>query len=95
MLQIGGNDGNGVGPAAHGARVLVGARVARLRPHQLDLIRRTVAADCTNEEFDLFIEAAERYGLDPFRRQIMPLVFSRRNRRSAAWSSSLALMASG
>ena len=59
------------------AGVAVGRAQPRLRPHQLDLIRRTVANDCTSEEFDLFIEAAERYGLDPFRRQIMPLVFSK------------------
>jgi len=48
-----------------------------LRPHQLDLLRRTVAQDCSREEFDLFIETANRYGLDPFRRQITPLVFSK------------------
>ena len=44
------------------------------RPHQLELMRRTVAASCTDAEFDLFIEATQHYGLDPFRRQIMPLV---------------------
>ncbi len=49
----------------------------QLRPHQLDLIRRTIAKDCSREEFDLFIETAQRYGLDPFRRQIMPLVFAK------------------
>jgi len=48
-----------------------------LRPHQLDLLRRTIAKDCTREEFDLFIEAADRVGLDPFRRQIQPLVFGK------------------
>jgi phage recombination protein Bet len=48
-----------------------------LRPHQLDLIRRTLATDCTAQEFDLFIEAAQHYGLDPFRRQILPLVFNK------------------
>jgi phage recombination protein Bet len=51
--------------------------VPQLRPHQLDLIRRTIAKDCSREEFDLFIEVAQRYGLDPFRRQVMPLVFSK------------------
>ena len=44
---------------------------------QLALIKRTIAADCNDEEFNLFIEAARRMGLDPFRRQIMPLVFSK------------------
>ena len=53
------------------------ALAPQLRPHQLDLLRRTVANDCLREEFDLFIEVAQRYGLDPFRRQIMPLVFSK------------------
>src|SRR6185295_18046875 len=54
-----------------------GRSAGTLRPHQLDLLRRTVAKDCTREEFDLFIEAAIQYGLDPFQRQIMPLVFSK------------------
>ena len=72
----------GVGGAAPGSprplsSVPLAERMVRLRPHQLDLIRRTIAGECTNEEFDLFIEAAERYGLDPFRRQIMPLVFGK------------------
>lgn len=48
-----------------------------LRPHQLELLRRTVASECSRDEFDLFIEVAQRSGLDPFRRQIMPLVFSK------------------
>jgi len=48
-----------------------------LRPHQLELLQRTVAKDCSRAEFDLFIEAAENYGLDPFRRQIMPLVLAK------------------
>jgi phage recombination protein Bet len=44
---------------------------------QLDLIRRTVAADCNPAEFDLFVAAAQRAGLDPFRKQISALVFSK------------------
>lgn len=44
---------------------------------QLSLIKRTIASDCNEAEFDLFIEAARHMGLDPFRRQIMPLVFSK------------------
>ena len=51
--------------------------ISKLRPHQLDLLRRTIASDCNREEFDLFIETAEHYGLDPFRRHIMPLVFGK------------------
>ncbi len=52
-----------------------------LRPEytgkQLDLIRRTVAADCTDDEFNLFFEAARRVGLDPFRKQIYAVVYSK------------------
>lgn len=44
---------------------------------QLDLIRRTVALDCNPQEFDLFCEVARRHGLDPFRKQISALVFSK------------------
>lgn len=44
---------------------------------QLDLIRRTVAADCNPQEFDLFVAVAQRAGLDPFRRQISAIVFNK------------------
>ena len=46
---------------------------------QLALIKNTIAADCTDAEFDLFVEAAKSYRLDPFRKQIIPLVFSKNN----------------
>lgn len=44
---------------------------------QLALIRRTVAKDCDNTEFDLFMEMARRHGLDPFRKQIYAMVVSK------------------
>lgn len=46
---------------------------------QLDLIKKTKAPDCTDTEFNLFIEAASRYGLDPLLNQISCLVFSKKN----------------
>lgn len=46
-------------------------------PAQLALIRRTVAADTTPDEFNMFIEIAKRAGLDPFRRQLYCLVYSK------------------
>lgn len=46
---------------------------------QLDLIRRTVAADCSANEFDLFIEVAKRVGLDPFRKQIYAVVYNKKD----------------
>lgn len=48
-----------------------------LNARQIELIKRTVAADCNNDEFNLFIEVARRVRLDPFRKQITPLVFSK------------------
>jgi phage recombination protein Bet len=44
---------------------------------QLDLIRRTVAADCDPTEFDLYLEVARRVGLDPFRKQIYAVVYNK------------------
>ena len=44
---------------------------------QVALVKRTVAKDCNESEFDLFMAAANAYGLDPFRKQIIPLVFSK------------------
>lgn len=46
-------------------------------PQQLQLIRQTVAKDCDDREFDLFIQMARNYGLDPFRRQIYAIVTNR------------------
>lgn len=48
-----------------------------LSPRQTDLVKRTIASDCNDAEFNLFIEAVRNYGLDPFRKQIFPLVFSK------------------
>ncbi len=46
-------------------------------PAQLALIRRTVAADTTPDEFNMFIEIAKRAGLDPFRRQLYCIVYNK------------------
>lgn len=37
---------------------------------QVDLIRQTVAKDCTTAELGMFLELAARYELDPFAKQI-------------------------
>jgi len=41
---------------------------------QLSLMRQTVAKDCNADEFDLFINMAQSYGLNPFRREIYAIV---------------------
>lgn len=48
-----------------------------LSQQQITLIRRTIANDCNDAEFDLFMAAARSAGLDPFRKQISPLVFNK------------------
>jgi phage recombination protein Bet len=45
--------------------------------HQIALIRRTVATDCNDTEFDLFVTVARHAGLDPFRKQISAIVFNK------------------
>lgn len=43
---------------------------------QLELIHNTIAKGLTPAEFDLFMTLAQHTGLDPFRKQIYPLLFS-------------------
>lgn len=47
---------------------------------QLALVKTTIAKDCNPDEFSLFMEAARSYGLDPFRKQILPMVFNKNAR---------------
>jgi phage recombination protein Bet len=44
---------------------------------QLALVRRTVASDCNDVEFDLFMAVAQSKGLDPFTKQISAIVFNK------------------
>lgn len=52
-------------------------RAREYTPAQLSLIMKTVAADCNEKEFSLFVEVAKRVGLDPFRRQIHAVVYNK------------------
>lgn len=46
---------------------------------QLQVLRQTTAKDCNENEFNLFMEACKSYSLDPFRKQIIPIVFHKKN----------------
>jgi len=51
--------------------------VSAWTPRQLETIKRTVARDTNDDEFNLFIEYAKVKGLDPFSRQVIAIVFSK------------------
>lgn len=53
---------------------------------QLQIIKNTCAPDTNADEFDLFIEAAKAYQLNPMKRQIMAMVFSKDNPRKRRMS---------
>lgn len=58
---------------------------------QMDLIRRTVAADTNADELDLFIHMAKHLRLDPLRRQIYAFVFSKNDPKKRRMSIIVAI----
>jgi len=61
-------------------------------PNQLALIRRTVAADLNEDEFDVFINIARTNGLNPFKKQIYAIVYNKNkpNTRKVTYITSIA-----
>ncbi|MEQ3625943.1 MAG: phage recombination protein Bet [Celeribacter sp.] len=53
--------------------------IAGFTPAQLRTIKQTVAKDTDDTEFNLFLEACKSYQLDPFRKQIHAVVYSKDN----------------
>lgn len=56
---------------------IVPLRSGALSAPQIDLIKRTVAKDTNQAEFDHFMHTASHLGLDPLRKQILCIVFNK------------------
>lgn len=63
-----------------------------LTPAQYGIVRRTVALDLTDPEFDLFVARCSNTGLDPFKRQICAVVYNKDNdkKRKVAFITEIA-----
>jgi len=59
-----------------GAAVPLNQGLTAYSSRQMQLIQQTIAKGLTAPEFDLFMTLAQHTGLDPFRKQIYPLLFS-------------------
>lgn len=52
-------------------------REVDMTPNQIALIKRTLASDTNDDEFNLYIEVARRIKADPFRRHLYAVVYSK------------------
>lgn len=56
---------------------IVPAQDFNLTPQQLSLAKQTIARDCDDMEFNLFMEVAKSLKLNPLRKQIRAIVFNK------------------
>lgn len=68
------------------SNAVVPIRRGALSGPQIALIKRTVAKDCDANEFDHFMAVAEQLQLDPLRKQICAMVFSKDDAKKRSMS---------
>lgn len=56
-----------------GQLIKTGIAPMMLTEEQIQLLRKTLCRDLTNDEFELFVNQCKRTGLDPFAKQIYPV----------------------
>lgn len=61
---------------------------------QTDLIKRTIAKGCTDDELQLFIGVCQRTGLDPFARQIYCLRRRQKDKATGNWAETMSIQVS-
>lgn len=62
---------------------------SRLTPEQIELLKKTVAKNATDDEFALFIELCNHTGLNPFARQIYCLERRTKNQATQQWERAM------
>jgi len=69
--------------------------LARLTDAQERTLKQTIAIDCNADEFDLYMSVVRNTGLDAFRRQVIPIIFGKREKDPAKRRMSIVVTQDG
>lgn len=67
---------------------------APMTVEQADLVKRTIAKGCTDDELQLFLGVCQRTGLDPFSRQIYCLRRRQKNKLTGSYTETMSIQVS-